>query len=64
MRTEIAGSHADVPVPMDMHPLIYEIRGRQANSGHGGRIGTVFANSSLGGFAMSMTEIVKVFGGR
>ena len=28
-KTEIAGSQADVPVPMDIRPLIYEIRGRQ-----------------------------------
>ena len=28
-KTEIAGSQADVPVPMDIRPLIYEIRGQQ-----------------------------------
>ena len=28
-KTEIAGLQADVPVPMDIRPLIYEIRGRQ-----------------------------------
>ena len=28
-KTEIAGSQADVPVPTDIRPLIYEIRGRQ-----------------------------------
>ena len=27
-KTEIAGSQADVPVPMDIRPLIYEIRGQ------------------------------------
>ena len=28
-KTEIAGLQADVPVPMDIRPLIYEIRGRR-----------------------------------
>ena len=28
-KTEIAASKADIPVPMDIRPLIYEIRGRQ-----------------------------------
>ena len=28
-KTEIEGSQADVPVPMDIRPLIYEIRGQQ-----------------------------------
>ena len=27
-KAEIAGLQADVPVPMDIRPLIYEIRGR------------------------------------
>ena len=28
-KTGIEGSQADIPVPMDIRPLIYEIRGRQ-----------------------------------
>ena len=28
-KTEIVASQADIPVPMDIRPLIYEIRGRQ-----------------------------------